>query len=150
MKIAFLVGRIVVGVYFLLMALNHFSRLSMVAGYAASKGVPAPTVAVVVSGVLLVIGGLSILLGYKPHLGAVALIVFLVPVSVLIHNFWAEQGQAQMMDMTQFLKNMGLLGSALMFLGIPEPWPFAFGHRHTDITHQSSAHAEAAHAGAHG
>ena len=149
MKIAFLIGRIIVGVYFLLMAFNHFTRVTMIAGYAASKGVPLPTAAVLMTGALLAIGGLSLLLGYKPHLGAIALIVFFVPVTFTMHNFWAETGQAQMIQMTNFTKNMGLLGSALMFLGIPEPWPFAIGHHTTHTTEHHASPGEPAHAGAH-
>ncbi len=150
MRALFLVGRALFGGFFLYSGLNHFQHHEHMAGYAASKGVPAPTVAVLVSGALLAIGGLSLLLGYKPHIGAIALVLFLLPVSVLVHNFWAETGQAQMMDMTQFMKNMGLLGSALMFLAIPRPWPFAIGERRSGATAASASHPETASAGARG
>jgi hypothetical protein len=45
-----------------------------------------------------------------------------------MHNFWAETDQmTKMMQMTQFVKNMGLMSSALMFLAIPQPWPLSLG-----------------------
>ncbi len=124
MQTLFLVGRIIVGVYYLFNALNHFTQLSMMGQYAASKGVPLPEVAVVVTGLLLLVGGLSILTGYKPTIGVVALVAFFLPVTFIMHNFWAEPEQMmQIMQMVNFLKNLALLGSALMFLAIPQPWP---------------------------
>ncbi|GIV78815.1 MAG: hypothetical protein KatS3mg050_3209 [Litorilinea sp.] len=127
MEIAFLIGRIIVGVYYLMMAFNHFTRVGMLSGYAQSKGVPAPTLAVIGSGVLLLIGGLSVLTGYQPVIGVIALVLFFLPVTFMMHNFWAvEDEQAKQMEMVQFTKNLALLGSALMYLGVPTPWPFTF------------------------
>ncbi len=126
MEIAFLIGRIIVGAYFLFNAFNHFTRVNMMAGYAGSKGVPAPKLAVLGSGVLLLIGGLSILTGFQPIIGVIALVVFLLPVTFMMHNFWAVKDPMQKVgEMVNFLKNLALLGSALMFLAIPQPWPFS-------------------------
>jgi len=50
--------------FFFMNGFNHFAQLNMMAGYAKSKGVPAPVLAVGGSGVLLFLGGLSLLLGY--------------------------------------------------------------------------------------
>ncbi len=128
MAIAFLVGRIVLGAYYLFNALNHFRNLNMLAGYAGSKGVPAPKLAVAGTGVLLLLGGLSILLGIQPTIGSILIVVFLVPVAFMMHNFWAVQdGQMKMMEMVNFMKNMALAASALMFLAIPQPWPLSLG-----------------------
>jgi len=127
MEIAFLVGRIVLGVYYLFNASNHFRNLNMMAGYAGSKGVPAPKLAVAGTGLLLLLGGLSILLGYQPTIGAI-LVIFLVPVAFMMHNFWAVQDpQMKMIETVNFMKNLALAASALMFLAIPQPWPFSLG-----------------------
>ncbi len=124
MKGLVLVGRIIVGAYYLFNALNHLVFApGQLAEYAASKGVPAPLLAVIVSGLLLLIGGLSILLGIFPRIGVLALVVFFLPVTFWMHDFWAiEDPQARMMQMVNFLKNLALMGSALIFLAIPEPW----------------------------
>jgi len=128
MEIAFLIGRIIVGVYFLFNATNHFMQLEMMSGYAGSKGVPAPKLAVAGSGLLLLVGGLSILLGYQPLIGVIAIALFLLPTTFMMHNFWVvEDPQMKMAEMVNFMKNMALLGSALMFLAIPTPWPFGLG-----------------------
>jgi uncharacterized membrane protein YphA (DoxX/SURF4 family) len=128
MEIVFLLGRIILGVYYLFNASNHFMRLEMMSGYAASKGVPAPKLLVAGSGVLLLVGGLSILTGFQPTIGVLALVLFLVPVTFKMHDFWAEKDpMAKMTQMVNFTKNMALLGAALMFLAIPQPWPWSIG-----------------------
>jgi putative oxidoreductase len=127
-NIAFLIGRIIAGGFFLMNGFNHFAKLNMMAGYAKSKGTPAAEVAVGGTGVLLLLGGASLLLGYHPTIGAGLLVIFLLGVSFGIHNFWAVQDpQAKMGEMTNFLKNMALLGLLLMTLLIPRPWPMSLG-----------------------
>jgi putative oxidoreductase len=128
MEIAFLIGRIIVGLYYTSAGLKHFQQLNMMAGYAGSKGVPAPKLAIAGSGLLIIIGGLDILLGYRPVIGVTAIVLFLVPVTFTIHNFWSVQDpQQKMAEMVNFTKNLGLIGSALMFLAIPQPWPYSIG-----------------------
>lgn len=126
MDIAFLIGRIIVGLFWLFSGFHHFTSVNMMAGYAASKGVPAPKAGILFSGVLAIIGGLSIGFGYYPLVGVIAICVFLIPVSIMIHNYWAVQDPMQKMnDMANFHKNVALLGATLMFLAIPQPWPYS-------------------------
>jgi len=126
MEIAFLIGRIIVGVYWLFNAFNHFANGKMMVPYAKSKGVPMAEIAVPGTGLLLLVGGLSILTGLYPTLGALALVLFLLPVTFIMHNFWAIQDpQMKMIEMVNFNKNMALLGFSLMILAIPQPWPFS-------------------------
>ena len=127
-NIAFLIGRIIVGGFFLMNAFSHFVKLHMMAEYAKSKGIPTPVLTVGGTGVLLLLGGASLLLGYHPTIGAALLVIFLLGVSFGIHNFWTVQDQqAKMAEMTNFLKNMALLGLLLMTLAIPRPWPMSLG-----------------------
>jgi putative oxidoreductase len=126
MPIVFLIGRIILGVYFLDNASHHFFQLKMVSGFAASRGVRAPKAAVLGGGVLLLAGGLSILTGYQPTAGIVALILFLLPVTLKIHTFWKfEDPGVKMAERINFTNNLALLSSLLMFLSIPQPWPFS-------------------------
>jgi len=129
MSVAFLIGRIIVGAYYIYNGLNHFLHLSMLTEYAKSKGVPLPEVAVAGGGFLLLVAGITILLGYYPNLGVAALVIFLIPVSYMMHNFWAVEPEQKMAEMVNFTKNMALLGSALMFLKISKPWPFSLGRK---------------------
>ena len=128
-NIAFFVGRIIAAVFFLMNGFNHFAQLNMMTGYTKSKGIPAPALAVGSSGVLLFLGGLSLLLGYHPTIGAALLVIFLLGVSFGMHNFWTVQDpQAKQGEMINFLKNMAILGLLLMTLAIPRPWPMSLGH----------------------
>lgn len=128
MEIAFLIGRILFGGYFLMNGLNHLIKFGMLQGYAASKGVPSPGLAVVVAGLLILLGGAGMLLGAYIQWAVAALVVFLVPVSFKMHNFWSvSDPQMKMAEMVNFTKNMALLGAALMILAIPTPWPYSAG-----------------------
>ncbi len=124
--IPLLLGRAIFGGYFLYNGINHFRHKGMMAGYAKSKGVPSAEVAVPGSGLLLIGGGLSLLTGYKPKLGAAMIGTFLAAVSPSMHAFWKEQDpQLRQTEMTQFMKNMGLLGGGLLAAAVPEPWPYS-------------------------
>lgn len=125
--LALLAGRLLFGGVLAFMGLNHFLQADAMAGYAESQGVPAPRLSVLVSGLLLVLGGLSLVLGAYPVLGALAVLAFLVVSTPTMHAFWAvgdpEQKQA---EMTQFLKNVALAGGALVLFAIgAAAWPLA-------------------------
>lgn len=113
MKYLVLLGRILYAALFVLSGPNHFTAGAI--GYAAGKGVPMASVAVPLSGIIALAGGLSILLGYKAKYGAWLIVIFLLPVTFMIHNFWTytDPMQAQM-QMANFMKNLSMLGAALM------------------------------------
>ena len=90
---------------------------------------PAPHAAILGSGVLLLLGGLSMVLGVRPTWGVICLVLFLVPVSFTMHNFWADTDpQGRGSNRIQFQKNIALLGAALMVLSIPQPWALSIGY----------------------
>jgi putative oxidoreductase len=83
--------------------------------YAAHSGVPMAGLLVPASGVLALAGGLSILLGYRAKIGAWLLVLFLVPVTPMMHNFWAAKDPMMaQMQLVMFLKNATMLGGALL------------------------------------
>lgn len=121
-----LVGRIILGGFFIYSGVNHFIGFGMMTQYAKMKGVPFPATAQGITGLMLLLGGLSIVFGIYPFVGVVLLVAFLVPVSLMMHNFWKiEDPQLRMNDKANFLKNMALLGAILMLLAIPSPWPLS-------------------------
>ncbi len=110
-------GRILFGGYFIMSGYNHFAHLGMMAGYTQSKGVPAAKPAVIITGALLLIAGITTLLNYYPEVGLVALIIFLIPVTFLMHAFWKIQDpMAKMGERVNFFKNLALLGGAFLLL----------------------------------
>jgi putative oxidoreductase len=106
-------GRFLFALIFLMAGANHFNKQTI--GYAASQGVPLAAIAVPLSGVLAIAGGLSILLGYRAKLGSWLIVLFLVPVSLMMHKFWAvtDPMMAQI-QMVLFMKNVSMLGGALL------------------------------------
>ena len=127
---AFLVGRVLVGCYWLYNAFKHFTNVGPLARAAGAHGVPAPEVFVVLGGVLLLVGGLSLLLGLFPRIGVLAIVLFLLPVTLIMHAFWADNDAARRsLNVINFAKNFGLLGSTLMFAAIPRPWPYSIERR---------------------
>ena len=131
-KAALIAGRLIFGGYFLYNGINHFRHRKMLADYARSKGTPFPALAVPVTGLMLIAGGLSVLAGKRPKLGASLLTTFLAGVSPQIHGFWKENDpQQRMNDMVNFMKNMALVGAALMVVGQSDRWPLRLGSRQT-------------------
>ncbi|OGJ03948.1 DoxX family protein [Candidatus Nomurabacteria bacterium RIFCSPLOWO2_12_FULL_46_14] len=119
----FLLGRILLGGYFIKNSFNHFLNLSSVAGYAASKNTPWPKLAVTVTGLILLLGGLGILLGVYIDYAVLLLSVFLIGVTFKMHQYWKESEPMQRMaENINFYKNLALLGAILIMLFIPEPW----------------------------
>ncbi len=113
MKYTALLGRILYSGIFLMSGPGHFTQKSI--GYAAAQGVPLAALAVPFSGVLAILGGLSILLGYKAKYGAWLLVLFLVPVTFMMHRFWGvPDPMMAMMQKVNFMKNMSMTGAALL------------------------------------
>ena len=105
-----LLGRILFSAIFILASFNHFSTATI--DYAAAQGVPMAGFLVPVSGIIALLGGLSILLGYKARYGAWLIVIFLVPVTHMMHRFWTiADPMAHEIQMIMFMKNMAMLTS---------------------------------------
>lgn len=113
MDAVLLVGRILFAFMFVMSGFNHLAKAEAMAGYAAYKKVPAPKLANLLSGVLMLLGGLSIILGVYADLGALVLAILLVVMAVKMHDFWNAQGEAKQPEMIGFLKNISMAGGAL-------------------------------------
>jgi|SRR3989344_782036 len=119
----FVLGRILLGGYFIKSGYNHFKNPGMLTSYAQSKGVPAPKLAVFGTGVMLLLGGLGILLGVYVEISVLLLSLFLLGTLIKMHRYWeVTDPMARMGEHVNFYKNLGLLGAILMLLAIPTPW----------------------------
>ena len=108
-----LIARILFSVMFVMSGLNHLTKADHMVPYAQMKGVPMPKLSVQLSGLLLLLGGLSVILGVWTDLGALVLAVMLVVMAVKMHDFWNAQGEAKQPEMIGFLKNISMAGGAL-------------------------------------
>ena len=126
MKLPFLLGRTIFGGFFLYSGIHHFTESKTMSQYAKYKGVPMPELAVKASGLALIVGGTSILLGVKPKIGTAAVLGFLSTVSPVMHDFWnVDDPQQKQGEMVNFTKNLALLGGTLALMGVEEPWPMS-------------------------
>jgi len=122
----FLAGRVLYGGFLLVSGIEHFRHAQVLTVHAGSKGIPAPYLGVIASGLLITFGGLSILLGLRPAWGVLCVTLFLLPTSLFIHNYWADtKPGVKEANFINFKKNVALLGAAWMFLLIPQPWPLS-------------------------
>jgi putative oxidoreductase len=113
MKAIVVIGRLLFSLIFILSGFSHFSDQAI--EHAASKGVPFASFAVPFAGMLAIVGGLSIALGWMARVGAVLIILFLIPVTAMMHDFWTLTDP--MMRITQrimFMKNISMLGGAIL------------------------------------
>jgi len=114
-----LIGRILFGGFFLMSGINHFTKLEAMTGYAKYKKLPAAKLGVLISGLMLVIGGIYIVLGYYADLGALLLAIFLVLAAVIFHNWGKEtDATAKQTEMMAFMKDIALAGGALVIFAM--------------------------------
>ena len=113
MKFIVLLGRVFYSLIFIVAAPGHFKAGTI--AYATSQGTPMANILVPLSGVLALLGGLSVMLGVKAKCGAWLLVLFLVPVTFYMHRFWGlTDPQSVMMQQAMFMKNVSMLGGALL------------------------------------
>jgi len=127
-----LIGRVVFSFFFIYSGFSHLTKLSMYSQYAGASGVPAPTLLTASSGLMLLAGGVSILLGVQVRWGSLLIAAFLIPAAFLVHKFW---GIADPMlaanQAAHFWKNISLTGACLMLFALatmyPSRWPYSIG-----------------------
>jgi uncharacterized membrane protein YphA (DoxX/SURF4 family) len=109
-----IIGRVIFGLYFAYSGFNHFKNGKNMIGYSASKKVPLPKLAVYGSGLLLLLGGLGVTFAYHTTISLFFIILFLVPTTIFMHDFWNETDpMARMSQRINFLKNVALFAAAL-------------------------------------
>ena len=124
-RAALVAGRIMFGGYFVYSGIRHFKDRKAMIGYAKNKGVRWPTLAVLGTGAMLVAGGLSLVTGVKPKLGAGLVSGFLAGVTPQMHDYWNAGDQKQRMnDKVNFTKNLALIGGAAFAAATHERWPW--------------------------
>jgi putative oxidoreductase len=114
--IVFVIARVLFVAIFLASAFGHLLQADAMAQYSGFKGAPGGKVGVILSGVALLIGSASVILGFYGDLGSLLLAVTLLPISFFIHAFWKEtDGQSKMVEQVSFNKNISLIGGSLAF-----------------------------------
>lgn len=114
MEIILLIGRIIFGGFFFIMGMMHFKNHKNLTAYAIAKGVAAPVFSVLISGFVILLGGLGVILGVYVNVSLILIAIFLFFVTLKMHRFWKETDpNMKMAETQQFLKNMALFGATL-------------------------------------
>jgi putative oxidoreductase len=109
------IGRVLFALIFAASIVGHFSSAEI--SEASAHGVPLATLLVPLAGIIALVGGVSVMLGYRARFGALLLLVFLVPVTLVMHKFWGlPDPQMAMLQKIQFMKNTALAGACLLIM----------------------------------
>lgn len=109
-----LAGRILLALIFIMSGIGKIPDFANTADYMASRGMPLVTLLLVGAIIFELLGGLLVATGFKARLGAILLIIFLVPASLIFHNFWAYPEEQQKVQMIMFMKNLAIMGGLLI------------------------------------
>lgn len=109
-----LAARILMSSMFLWSGMLKIMAYPLMVGYSTSKGLPLAGISVGIAAAIEILGGLAILTGFHMRAAAWILFVYLIPVTILFHNYWAMQGGVHMDTHVHFMKNMAILGGLLL------------------------------------
>jgi len=119
MDVVLVIGRVLFALLFINSGIAHLTKLEAMTGYAKYKKVPAAKLGVIVSGLMILVGGLYIALGIYADLGALLIALFLIPTSFLMHAFWKEtDATAKQNESIGFFKNLSMAGAALIIFAL--------------------------------
>ena len=111
-------GRVLLSMIFLMSGVMKVLDWSGTAEKMASEGMALVPLFLAGAIAFELVGGLSVLLGCYARLGALALVVFLIPTTLIFHDFWAYQGMEQQNQMQHFMKNLTIMGGLLVVTGL--------------------------------
>jgi putative oxidoreductase len=127
------IARVLLALMFVLAGIGKLTGLEGTAGYIASKGLPAPMLLAVAAGVVELVAGVLLIIGWQARWAALALAAFTLVATVIFHNYWSLPAEQQMMQQLMFMKNLAVTGG-LLFV-------FAFGAGTLSLDARSGAKA---------
>lgn len=107
------IARVCIASVFIWAAAGKIFAYDMNVQYMASKGFTMIPFFLISAAVIELLGGLSLILGYKSRLGALILLLFLIPTTIIFHDFWTLEGAAQFPEQVNFMKNLAIFGGLL-------------------------------------
>lgn len=130
-QFASLLGRILLALIFVLSGWRKIGSFDTTAGYMASKGLPMTEVLLALTIIIELVGGLMIVFGWKARWAALAIFLFLIPTTLIFHNFWAVGPEEVRDQMNAFMKNIAIMGG-LLYIMTFGPGPLSIDDRGSD------------------
>lgn len=119
MNAVLLISRTLFAMIFVISGVNHITKAEAMTGYSKFKKVPAAKLSVLLSGLILILGGVSVILGIYADLGALLLSVILVIIALKMHDFWTQSDpQAKQTESAAFWKNISMAGGAIFIFAV--------------------------------
>jgi putative oxidoreductase len=116
-------GRLLISLIFILAGIGKAADFPAAVATLQHLGIPAPETIIIISILFELIGGTLVLLGWYTHIGIYLLMIFLFPVTLIIHAFWRYQGAEMALQLSNFLKNVTIYGGLLLLLSYgPGRW----------------------------
>lgn len=113
----FLLGRVLLGGFFIFSGYLHFKDVVQMTHYALSKNIPAAKVVVYISGIILMLSGLGIVFSIFPLISLWLAVLFLIPTTFMMHNFWRQKDTASFLaERNNFAKNLALIGALFIII----------------------------------
>lgn len=112
-----LAGRVLVSLIFLSSGVGKIGAWDETVAMMTAEGMVAVPAFLVLAIVCELGGSLSVLTGTLTRLGALVLLVFLIPATLVFHDFWVYEGAARADQMIHFSKNVTIMGGLLLLIG---------------------------------
>jgi putative oxidoreductase len=107
-------GRVCLALIFFVSAAGKMADYGGTVGHMTEQGLPMAKYLLAGALVFEIAGGLMVLFGWRTRFGALLLVLFLIPTTLVYHDFWAYTGVARTTQTLQFLKNLAIIGGLLM------------------------------------
>lgn len=121
-----LIGRVLLALIFVLSGFNKIGAFSATAAFMASKGLPIPAVLLVPAIAIELGGGLMLIAGWHARIAALVLFLFIIPTTLIFHNFWAADPGEYQAQFINFMKNLSIMGG-MLFVAAYGPGPLSLG-----------------------
>jgi putative oxidoreductase len=118
-----LAGRILLSTIFILSGLTKLTDWHGTADYMASHGLPLIPLLLPIAALVEILGGIAVLLGVRTRAAALLLFLYLVPTTLVFHNFWILNGAEHINQMHHFLKNLAIMGGLALLVGLGPGFP---------------------------
>ena len=112
-------ARVLMALLFVIMGINKVISWGGTVGYFTKLGIPAPEIVLGAVVALEVLGGLALIIGWQVKVAALALAAFTIGASLIGHAFWSLEGAQLVGQLTQFLKNLAIVGGLLLLAFSP-------------------------------
>ena len=109
-----LIGRVLLALMFIQAGYGKLVGIEGTASYIASVGLPFPALLAVLAGVVELVGGIALVVGFKVRWAGLALALFTLAASVLFHPYWSAPAGQQMIPQLLFMKNLSVIGGLLL------------------------------------